>query len=102
MTEKEVLESYQPGDPDYEKAKWALENDLCLIDFDEWCWICEVLNRNMSWHEVHLMNTYVDVYNTVFATEYDWDWMSYPRSLETKNLFESLIAFGKERESENP
>lgn len=102
MTEKDVFESYQPGDPDYEKARWALENGVSLIDFDEWCYVSEVLEQDVSFHEIHLMNQYVDVYNEIFGTDYDWGWMEYPNNTETKDFFESLIAFAKERESENP
>ena len=100
MTEREILENYQQGEPHYEKAQYALRTGMSLLDFDEWCFISEVLKRNVSFHEIHLMNEYVDQYNTQFHTDYDWDWLSYPENADTQELFSRLIAFGKEKENE--
>lgn len=102
MTEREILEGYQPGDKDYEKAQYALIENLSLIDFDEWVFIGEVLKRDIPFEAVQLMNEYVDKYNDCYGTDYDWDWMSYPENEETRQLFEDMILFAQEKEGERP
>lgn len=71
---------------------------MSLIDFDEWCYICDVLNRDIPFDDVSLMNKYVLEYNDAHGTDYDWDWMDYPLDDGTRTLFEDMIAFGYEKE----
>lgn len=98
LTETGILGEFTPEDKHYDKAQYCLKNRMSLIDFDEWCYICEVLNRDIPFDDVSLMNKYVLEYNDAHGTDYDWDWMDYPLDDGTRTLFEDMIAFGYEKE----
>lgn len=76
-----ILRDIRETDKDYERAQFALEHDLSLFDFDEWCNICQILQRDIPYDEVHYMNEYFEDWNELPPRKgkpyCDWDWMSY-------------------------
>lgn len=76
-----VLRDIQKTDADYDRAQFALEHDMSLFDFDEWCNVCRVLQKDIPYDEVHYMNEFFEEWNELPERKgkpyCDWDWMSY-------------------------
>lgn len=89
----DVLKSIAPTDRHYRRAQYALTHGMSLLDFDEWCHVCDVLRRDADWQDVRLMSKYILEYNDAHNTDYDWHWMDYPTTWESRCLFEDMIAY---------
>lgn len=101
MTDRDIFKLYTPEHKDYARAQYALNNNLSLLDFDEWSFINRILERDIPFQDMHLMNKCIREYNQCFGTDYGWDWLSYPEDENTRELFENMIEFAHKWEVGN-
>lgn len=85
-----VLRDINEANEDYNRAQWALEHDLSLLDFDEWCHVCKVLDEDIPFDDIHAMNEFFEEWNDLPERKgklwCDWDWIAYNSEEERDDL----------------
>lgn len=93
------LRDVQKTDADYDRARFALKHDLSRFDFDDWCSVCKVLQKDIPYDEVHYMNEFFEEWNELPERKgkpyRDWNWTNYGE--DQADELRSIWAYCKDR-----
>lgn len=88
---KKALRDISKTSKNYDRAQFALANNLSLFDFDEWCHVCNVLKKDVPFEDLHKMNEFFEDWNELEERKgkpwCDWDWMDYVSEGEKDDLY---------------